>query len=425
MTAGFYHLRISYWSKFYGHKLYGHKLYGLERTGTSNYCIEPMTYIIYFYAASSCLSIAGTNAALALLVLLFLADSWKRKKWEGPANDFYLFAAVYGWKGVTLAANGAILKIYRVRELWDKLPYWIVARCKIEKNSLKKTFHVLFVTNSIVVVYAILEKFAGFPFIYQSLFMHVEQTRMVGYFGSPMHYGGYISLVFILCLALTVFYNTRFYLYLPFLLGGLILSGTRSYYIGVILAVLMLTYRKSVRALCYTAIIIPALLIVAFLSFPGFADRATSIFSSESYEIRAAYWPISWRMFKENPLFGIGFEEYTDKVRQMDDAGSIDNPSHAHNIYLNELAEGGVIGFLLIVFTMGYFIWKYYKNAGNGEDKLFSGMNIALSASFLNLMVAGFFEYNFGAAVIWLFITFIMGLAESYRINILKLPGST
>jgi len=383
-----------------------------------------MTYIIYFYAVSSCLSIAGTNGALALLVLLFLADSWKRKKWEGPVNDFYLFAAVYGWKGVTLAANGAILKIYRVRELWDKLPYWIVARCKIKKNSLEKIFHVLFVTNSIVIVYAILEKFAGLPVIYQSLFTNDGQVRMLGYFGTPMHYGGYISLVFILCLALAVFYNRKFYLYFPFLLGGLILSGTRSYYIGVVLAVLMLTYRKSIRALLYTSIIIPVLLIAAFLIFPGFADRSMSIFSNKSYEIRAAYWPISWRMFRENPLFGVGFDEFTNRVNKMGDAGLIDNPSHAHNIYLNELAEGGVIGFLLIIFTMGYFVCKYYKNVGNGEDKLFSGMNIALSASFLNLMVAGLFEYNFGAAVIWLFITFVMGLAESYRINILKSPGS-
>jgi len=383
-----------------------------------------MTYIIYFYAVSSCLSIAGTNGALVLLVLLFLADSWKRKKWEGPVNDFYLFAAVYGWKGVTLVANGAILKIYRVREIWDKLPYWIVARCKIEKNRMEIIFHVLFVTNSIVIVYAILERFAGMPVIYQSLFTNEVQVRMVGYFGTPMHYGGYISLVFILCLALAVFYNRKFYLYLPFLLGGLILSGTRSYYVGAILAVLLLTYRKSIRALLYTAIIIPVLLIVAFLIYPGFADRSMSIFSNESYETRAAYWPISWRMFRENPLFGVGFDEFTNKVNKMGDAGLIDNPSHAHNLYLNELAEGGVIGFLLITITMAYFVWKYYKNVGNGEDKLFAGMNMALSASFLNLMVAGLFEYNFGAAVIWLFITFVMGLAESYRINILTSPGS-
>lgn len=383
-----------------------------------------MIYIIYFYAVASCLSIAGTNAALVLLVLAFLASSWKTKSWEGPVNDFYLFAAVYGWKGVTLVANGAAMKIYRVRELWDKLPYWMVARCKIEKNSLEKTFHVLFITNSLLVVYAILEKHADFPFIYQSLFMKAEQARMVGYFGTPMHYGGYISLVLILCLAIAVFYDRKYYLYLPFLFGGLILSGTRSYYVGVILALLLLTYRKSIRALLYTAIIMPVLLTLSFIVSPGFAERAMSIFSSESYAIRAAYWPVSLQMFRENPFFGVGFEEFTDRVLEMGDAGLVDNPSHAHNIYLNELAEGGVIGFLLISFMMAYFTWKYYKNVSNEGDRLFLGLNIAISASFLNLMVAGFFEYNFGTAVIWLFITFIMGLAESYRTNVLKSPGS-
>ena len=384
-----------------------------------------MTYIIYFYAASSCLSIAGTNGALGLLLLLFLVDAWKKKKWEWPTNDFSLFAAIYGWKGVTLIANGAILKIYRVREIWDKLPYWIVARCKIEKNSFEKMFHVLFVTNAIVVVYALLEKYAGLPFIYQSLYMKEEKVRIVGYFGTPMHYGGYISLVVILCLAIAVFYNRKFYLYLPFLIGGLILSGTRSYYIGVILAALMLTYRKSIRTLLYTVLVIPLLLALSFQIDSSFAERAISIFSGKSYAVRAAYWPVSWRMFKENPFFGVGYDEFTDTVIKSGDAALIDNTSHAHNIYLNELAEGGFIGFLLITITMAYFVWKYYINGRNPEDKLFVAMNMALSASFLNLMIAGLFEYNFGTAVIWLFITFIMGIAESYRINILESPGST
>ena len=383
-----------------------------------------MTYIIYFYAVSSCLSIAGTNGALGLLLLLFLVDAWKMKKWEWPANDFSLFTAIYGWKGVTLIANGAILKIYRVREIWDKLPYWIVARCKIDKNSLEKTLHILFAINVTLVVYALLEKYAVLPFIYQSLYMTGDKIRILGYFGTPMHYGGYISLVVILCLSIAVFYNKRFYLYHPHLIVGLIISGTISYFIGVTLAALMITYRQSIRTLLYTVIVIPTVLVIFFVSDSSFAERAMFIFSGKSFEVRAAYWPVSWQMFKENPFFGIGYDEFTDTVIKMGDAVKIDNPSHAHNIYLNELAEGGVIGFLLITITMAYFVWKYFKSFGHKDDKLYTGMNMALSASFLNLMIAGIFEYNFGTAVIWLFITFIMGLAESYRINVVEAEDS-
>ena len=68
-------------------------------------------------------------------------------------------------------------------------------------------------------------------------------------------------------------------------------------------------------------------------------------------------------MFKENPLIGLGPNNYRNYcneyyIQVMDNSSSI-NPcsTHPHNIYVQLLAETGIIGFLLIM-VINYFIFK-------------------------------------------------------------------
>jgi len=373
-----------------------------------------MSYLIYLYAAASCLSIAATNGILALFTIIFLKRSYDARKTAGSADDFRLFGGVYGWKGITLIANGLWTKVYRIRELWDKMPCLVLSRAGVKKSTLETAAHVLFATNSLLVVWAILQKYFNWPFICQPLNDH-GYGRMLGYFGNSMHYSGYMDIVMLFSLALALFYRRRFGVYFPVLLGGLILSGQRTYYIAAVAGILLLVALKSRKALLITLVILPVTVFIAYMNSPLVHGRVSSILSERAIGIRAAYWPVAWRAFLENPVFGVGYEEFTPYLQPYVDKGLVDNTAHAHNLYLQELAEGGVIGFVIIVATFGWFIRKYYLCFMESEDPLLKSFAVGICASYASLAVGGLTEYNFGAAVIWLLLTFLMGLTASYK----------
>lgn len=372
-------------------------------------------YLFYLYAFSSCISITATNAILALLVLVFLFDWWKTKSIGVVRKDFSLFATIYLWKGVSLIANALTVRIYRVWDLWNKVPYMVIGRYRISGGELRKTLHILFIANSLLVFYAILQRFYNVREIYKPLFYG---SRMEGYFGNALHYGGYIAIVLVLCLSLIFFYERRFAVYLPFLIAGLMMSETRSYFIGSVLAVLLLAYLKSWRALASTLALLPVVLIAGANIFPGFSDRLSSILLKSSWQVRMDYWPVVWETIKEYPAFGVGYIEFSSRLKPLENTGVIGNAAHAHNLYLQELVEGGPIGLLLVTLTMVWFVRKYYRHFREGDDRLFSATSMGLSASFITLMIAGMGEYNFGAAVIWLLLTFLMGICGAYRNSI-------
>ena len=391
-----------------------------NNSGESGSSSKTILYLLYFYAFISCISIAGTNGALAFIALLFLIDWWKTKSIGNIRKDFSLFAAIYGWKGITLMVNALITKVYRVRELWDKVPYLVISKYRISGNELRKILHILFITNSILIIYAFLQRYFNVPEIYKSL---LDGTRMEGYFGNALHYGGYITIVLLICLSLILFYRVQFAIYLPILLAGLILSGCRGYFISVIVVVLVLAYFKSRRALASALLVVPVILIIGVNVSPDLSTRLSSIFQKSTWQVRLDYWPVVWEIYKEYPVFGVGYDEFSSRLGPLVEAGVVRNASHAHNIYLQELVEGGPIGLFLITFTMIWFVRKYYLSFKRSDDRLLSGMSLGLSVSILALMVAGFGEYNFGTAVIWLLLTFLMGICEAYRNSLNPAPG--
>lgn len=79
--------------------------------------------------------------------------------------------------------------------------------------------------------------------------------------------------------------------------------------------------------------------------------------TDNSFNGRTSYWTVSLDIFKKNKLFGIGignFAVYFDTFYHK--FGNL-NPSSAHNIYLQLLAEVGLFGFLLFII---FFIYNLY-----------------------------------------------------------------
>ena len=76
---------------------------------------------------------------------------------------------------------------------------------------------------------------------------------------------------------------------------------------------------------------------------------------------RAAHWIAAWRMFSLRPWLGVGLGQYATIYPLVAVPRWTDPLGHAHNYYLNILAEGGLVGLVgYLVFLVAAFVaaWR-------------------------------------------------------------------
>lgn len=75
---------------------------------------------------------------------------------------------------------------------------------------------------------------------------------------------------------------------------------------------------------------------------------------------RNEIWRGTWRMFKANPISGVGLGGYWAAITAYHDASGSLTPQEAHNDYLELLASGGILGALLAA----WFLFVLVKRIG-------------------------------------------------------------
>jgi len=124
---------------------------------------------------------------------------------------------------------------------------------------------------------------------------------------------------------------------------------------------------------------------------------------------RLAHWYAAWSMFEANPIVGVGPGNYDAAYAVFQLQGWPESLGHAHNYYLNTLAELGIVGFL----AFGAFVASIFIRAGQairraaGAEPIYRaaavgalGAAVTLSAhnAFDNMLVHGI-GVQFGIAV--------------------------
>lgn len=71
---------------------------------------------------------------------------------------------------------------------------------------------------------------------------------------------------------------------------------------------------------------------------------------------RLAHWQAAWRMFEDRPWLGVGFGNYEVVYGNYSLPRWSDPLGHAHNYYLNVLAESGIVGLAGYV-VLGFAAW--------------------------------------------------------------------
>jgi O-antigen ligase len=212
---------------------------------------------------------------------------------------------------------------------------------------------------------------------------------------------------------------------------------SRASWVAAVVVTVGLCFLARRAAFQFAAVLLPlALLVSAFgllNSQINFAqDRLESEQSEESALSRLPVALASIRMFEAKPVFGFGYENFNRYDYQYQDrVGNLVYPEKdhsSHNLWLNFLAEQGLVGLALYIGPAVYWLgrtksrWRNLPRSGYLSRKFVGAMWLAIAAHFI---VNNFIRMQipFGFGVYWLALGFIASvLSRQYTPEELEAP---
>lgn len=251
--------------------------------------------------------------------------------------------------------------------------------------------------------------------------------RASGVFAQPNPYGGFLGLALPLALSLTLwawsgFWGVQgerrwrnalwggFYTAATLLIGaGLLASWSRGAWLGAVagvLVVLVLRSRQAVVMSALAALALVSLLLLGALSptlapqplverladlpaYFGLTDVLAQPVTDENFSVveRIAHWVAAQRMWESSPWFGVGAGNYAAVYPVVRLPRWEDALGHAHNIYLNVLAETGLLGLATyLALWSGVLVWAW-RQARHARKSAEGRWQAALAVGVLGMVV--------------------------------------
>ena len=275
------------------------------------------------------------------------------------------------------------------------------------EKALKKTNLALLVSAYINCLYT----------LYFFIFMAWWHEKITGFQGQRMTFAGLLLLFSCMALSMILFTKNRIrYLWglgLLLSLFALTLSLTRSAWIGMVMASLLILLLYKPRAL----IIVPLAAGLFYFASPQLIKKRVLSSFSLKHPLntqRIEYTKAGIKIIKDYPLFGTG----TNNVQVV-----FKNPKyglserakknvHLHNNILQIAAERGIPTLLAwLTFMVWTFIslLKLLKN----KDPTLRPFTVAALAAILGLSTAGLFEYNFADSEIQMLFLYMITIPFS------------
>jgi O-antigen ligase len=218
---------------------------------------------------------------------------------------------------------------------------------------------------------------------------------------------------------------------LSVLLGSIaiFLSFTRGVWISLAAAVIVMTFlfnRRMAYGLVATMVVV---FLVAFKTVPVFSERVRETIQGGEIE-RIWIWKANFEMFKDHPIVGIGYGDNVEALQgYYKKMGTPEfvmeaKSGHAHNQYLQMLSGTGLLGFLVYMVIMLYFLIlsiRVWYSLGSREV-FHQGLTLGLIGAQVAFLVGGLTEANLEHSKIKHTLMFVWALTVwlAYEYNILR-----
>jgi O-antigen ligase len=315
--------------------------------------------------------------------------------------------------------------------------YFVGYKTGLERDFLKKVSLLLGVSTVISVLAQ------GFEAVFwqnvkhlnlHHLQLHHSLMRAKGLLNHPLTTGGVEFVLFFLHLALYQYFKEkRYLLFSLFALAGVVLSQSRSYWLGVfafaLFGTLLLLPLKEFRRKAVLFLASLFLFTGAVLSFPTFKHRlesVTNLKSNGSNMDRLTIWRAYYYSFKSDYspldfLLGVGSEGEALALKHGKEACLAVYPKNycengrylarmhhglTHNVYLKYFSKYGLLGLFAFLLFWFYALYLNFKALLERRELLFA----VFLAGYLGFLTAGLFENNFTDAEVQTAVLFTLGL---------------
>lgn len=220
--------------------------------------------------------------------------------------------------------------------------------------------------------------------------------RPAGTMGHYMTYSGLLVLTIALAAARVLFDRRRRLwsaLVMPALLVALVVTLTRSYWVGAAAALAVLCLLKDLRLLAVAPVL--AALVLA-LAPPSITNRIYSTFDPQdpTARDRLAMARAGMRIVRDHPWTGVGPDMVQEVYPRYRDAGAVqDENPHLHNVPVQIAAERGLPALAVWCVFVVSALRHLFRRLGDEDVRPLAAAGLAAMAG---MLTGGLFEYNFG-----------------------------
>ncbi|HXV58919.1 MAG TPA: O-antigen ligase family protein [Gaiellaceae bacterium] len=229
------------------------------------------------------------------------------------------------------------------------------------------------------------------------------EYRVASFFPHPNQLAGFVVLFVPLSVGLYAVFESRLARAACVLLGLLAVPAALvTYSRGVLVALvaLVLVLARSRKA---WPLVAAAVVLVVVLAPAAWQDRVASVSSLDRPEIatRLDFWSAAWSMFQSSPVVGVGLNNFDVAYVELERTGrsflpgtGLAPPESAHNLYLNTLAEQGLLGvaaLALLILAAGRMVLALRRSA----DPRMRGFGLGLLGAGIALLVSNLFDVTF------------------------------
>jgi hypothetical protein len=155
------------------------------------------------------------------------------------------------------------------------------------------------------------------------------------------------------------------------------------------------SYKKIIRSAGHTHSL------DVFLSTPTYYEKFGHLRHFAHYEV-------AWQIIKDYPIFGVGNlkfryichnkKYFNDKINYTRERCS----THPHQIHLEILSEQGMIGYLIIIFTVFSILFNSFKIYRKTGDLIHLSSILFVLTFFIPLLPSGSFFSTFNGSIFWI-----------------------
>ena len=405
----------------------------LVRGAKTGYMANGLAASLVLYALACPVSQSAVYVSLSFAIIsAFFLRAWSPEKFLFPEKFGLLlgiFSLFVAWQCITLMANRATSFTPPLLRACNFLPLFALARLPLDQKRKKEITKIavftLFLTTSLVIFIAIFQDITGI--VLPNSHQLFSDGAIVGFFSHHLPAGGFFSTLAVLSVSFFLFWETSprlkttLALFSLILLLGTVLSLSRTYFVSMAVTLPIILLRKKFRIAFIGITVISPLILLLSLSLPHVKGRALSILDlkkNPSNVERLYLWRVAGDMIKDNPVVGVGFKQWGERVSEYAAKYSSEwnfseaSFHHAHDVYLTVAAETGMVG---LVFFLGFWLCLLFLTIRTAlacrSGSFARALNLGASYVLINLLIGGVFEENFGTLPIMHLVALILALS--------------